>query len=51
MNKWLTSTAIIALACATAPSFAKDGDPRFGDFGFDVSGMNADIDPGDDFFR
>jgi endothelin-converting enzyme/putative endopeptidase len=51
MNTLLTSAAIIALAVATAPSLAQDDAPRFGGFGFDISGMNADIDPGDDFFR
>ena len=49
MKNLLSGVAFIALAAA-APAFAQDA-PVLGDFGFDVTGMNAELDPGDDFFQ
>ena len=49
MRRLLLTTTILGLAGTAA--FAQDADPRFGTFGFDTSGMNSEIDPGDDFYR
>ncbi|PWE18822.1 M13 family peptidase [Marinicauda salina] len=49
MKRLLLATSVIAMSGAAA--FAQDAEPEIGDFGFDVSGMNAELDPGDDFFQ
>ena len=49
MKHLMTGAAFIALAAAT-PAFAIQ-EPVLGDFGFDATGMNATLDPGDDFFQ
>lgn len=45
-------TLLLAASAAmlTAAAFADDA-PRFGTFGFDATGMSAEVDPGDDFNR
>jgi putative endopeptidase len=57
-NAWL-STAILALAIGTGQARAQGADakmdltqaPRFGTWGFDRSGEDLSIKPGDDFYR
>jgi len=49
MKHLLSGVAVLALAAA-APAFAQDA-PVLGEFGFDATGMNAELDPGDDFFQ
>ncbi len=43
-------TAASAAVLLTAAGWTQDA-PRFGTFGFDIAGMNAEADPGADFFE
>ncbi|GGE32199.1 zinc metalloprotease [Marinicauda pacifica] len=49
MRTLLLSTTMLTLA--TGAALAQEGEPRYGTFGFDVEGMNTEIDPGDDFYE
>ena len=52
---WLCAAAIGALSLATAPAYAQTApteaslQPNYGTWGFDASGENKAIKPGDDF--
>ena len=55
----LSATALVALALsANTPFFAQEGSeaaslasPKYGTWGFDATGMDLSVKPGDDFFR
>jgi len=52
----LAAWAIVSALATMAPAVAGDNapspqSPQFGAWGFDISGQNPDIKPGDDFFR
>ena len=50
MLKRSPSLALTCLALAAAPAPAAPPGPQIGDFGFDVSGMDRAVNPGDDFY-
>ncbi|MFI4949756.1 MAG: M13 family metallopeptidase [Caulobacterales bacterium] len=50
-RKWiLAGVAIAAVAGMSQPAFAA-GKPKFGDWGYDATSMDASVKPGDDFFK
>ncbi len=55
-TKMLLGACMAALMAGTVPAAALAADapanrPQIGDFGFDVSGMDRKVTPGDDFYR
>ena len=54
MSRFLRIAVIPALALVSQPGLAQSAPatgPQFGTFGFDTSGMDRAIDPGDDFYK
>src|SRR5580698_5405718 len=55
MNKAASIAALIVATLGSVPAFAaadqQHGEPQFGQWGFDLSGAEFSIQPGDDFFR
>jgi putative endopeptidase len=61
-SRLMATVALGAVLLGSAPAFAKDeaptapastaaaGKPEIGDFGFDLSGMDKSVQPGDDFY-
>jgi putative endopeptidase len=47
----ILSLALVAGVAAAAQTGATRGKPVFGNWGFDVAGMDRSVKPGDDFFR
>jgi putative endopeptidase len=47
----LSATATALVATAAAPAETAGTAPRFGTWGFDLTGKDATVKPGDDFFR
>jgi putative endopeptidase len=54
-NVLLSATALLALALSANAIFAQEeaslASPKYGTWGFDASGMDLSVKPGDDFFR
>jgi putative endopeptidase len=56
--KTLLAVASVSMIAISAPAFAEEkpaaeklGGPELGRFGFDTSGMDKSVDPGDDFYK